>query len=107
MKPTNSSEDLVSRLLVQNHHQVLENIFLSLSLQDLRCCRMTCKTWLAYLRQELWAGRSRRALEDRLEQHWRKEKHRRVQLTLHNIENCTAQARSHFIRSEKTPDFSH
>ena len=39
MKPRRRSDDLVSRLLELNLLQVLETIFLSLSLQDLRHCR--------------------------------------------------------------------
>ena len=51
-----SSEDLIGELIARRHQLVLEKIFLSLSLQDLRHCRLTCKTWLDFLRQEIYSG---------------------------------------------------
>ena len=87
-----SREDLVSGLIARSQHDVLERIFLSLSLQDLRHCRLTCKTWLDYLRQQLWAGRSLRVLLTRLEKQWRTEKHRRVELRVEGrTRPCQAQ----------------
>ena len=95
MKHLNNKCDLISKLICKNVPHVLENIFLALGIEDLRSSRLVCKAWLEYIKKEFWNS-ALRASEYRLEQNWRTEKHKRVELRIREIPcraNCLLNSR--------------
>ena len=89
--------DIITKLYIRNLHHVLERIFLALSITDLRVTRLVCRTWLEYIKNELWRRESSlRALKNRLDRNWLTEKHQRIEMKVEDIpcrENCSLNGR--------------
>jgi len=78
--------DLVSRLHNGEFHHILKQIFLNLSPDHLAASRLVCKSWRDYLQQVFWKEKGcRGVMLRRLENRWRDEKHRRVEVRVDGL----------------------
>merc|ERR1719186_1204371 len=101
--PTNSKEkskpikkiindDVITKIISHNLNHILKQIFLTLSPGELSACRLVNTAWHGYFTGVFWVDKGvRSVLEDKLENNWRVEKHRRVEVKVEGAacrKNC-------------------